>query len=38
VHVAIIGKAESPGIFEVHEILGKKKVLRRLERVKEEIG
>ena len=32
VRVAVTGKAESPGIFEVLEILGKEKVLKRLEK------
>ena len=32
VRVAVTGGAESPGIFEVLEILGKEKTLRRLER------
>ncbi|HYA12291.1 MAG TPA: glutamate--tRNA ligase [Thermodesulfovibrionales bacterium] len=38
VRVAVTGKAESPGIFEVLEILGKEKVLKRLERAIETIG
>jgi glutamyl-tRNA synthetase len=38
VRVSITGKAESPGIFEVLEILGKEKVLKRLERVIKKIG
>ena len=38
VRVAVTGKAESPGIFEVLEILGQEKVLRRLERAIKEIG
>jgi glutamyl-tRNA synthetase len=38
VRVAITGKTESPGIFEVLEILGKEKVLKRLERAIKEIG
>jgi glutamyl-tRNA synthetase len=38
VRVAVTGKAESPGIFEVLEILGKKKVLKRLEKAIEKIG
>jgi glutamyl-tRNA synthetase len=38
VRVAVTGKAESPGIFEVLEILGKEKVLKRLEKAIEEIG
>jgi glutamyl-tRNA synthetase len=38
VRVAITGKTESPGIFEVLEILGKEKVLNRLERVIKKIG
>jgi len=37
VRVSVTGKAESPGIFEVLEILGKEKVLRRLERAIEGI-
>lgn len=32
VRVAITGKTESPGIFEVLEIVGKKKALKRLEK------
>lgn len=32
VRVAITGKAESPGIFEVLEIVGKEKTLKRLEK------
>jgi glutamyl-tRNA synthetase len=32
VRVAVTGKAESPGIFEVLEILGKEKTLKRLEK------
>ncbi|MGB9716182.1 MAG: glutamate--tRNA ligase [Thermodesulfovibrionales bacterium] len=32
VRVAITGKTESPGIFEVLEIVGKEKVIRRLEK------
>ncbi len=32
VRVAVTGKTESPGIFEVLEILGKVKTLKRLER------
>jgi len=32
VRVAIVGKAESPGIFEVLEIVGKEKTLKRLEK------
>lgn len=32
VRVAITGKAESPGIFEVLEVLGKEKTLKRLEK------
>lgn len=38
VRVAVTGKAESPGIFEVLEILGKEKVLKRLEEAIKEIG
>ena len=38
VRVAVTGKAESPGIFEVLEILGREKVLKRLERAIEKIG
>jgi glutamyl-tRNA synthetase len=38
VRVAVTGKAESPGIFEVLEILGKEKVLKRLEKAIETIG
>jgi len=38
VRVAVTGKAESPGIFEVLEILGKGKVLKRLEKAIQEIG
>jgi glutamyl-tRNA synthetase len=38
VRVAVTGKAESPGIFEVLEVLGKEKVLKRLEKVIKEIG
>jgi glutamyl-tRNA synthetase len=38
VRVALTGKAESPGIFEVIEILGKEKVLKRLEKAIKEIG
>lgn len=38
VRVAVTGKAESPGIFEVLEIVGKKKTLRRLEKAIETIG
>jgi len=38
VRVAVTGKAESPGIFEVLEILGKEKVLKRLEKAIKEIG
>ena len=32
VRVAVTGKAESPGIFEVLEILGREKTLKRLEK------
>ncbi len=38
VRVAVTGKAESPGIFEVLEILGKEKTLKRLEKAIEIIG
>ena len=38
VRVAITGKAESPGIFEVVEIVGKEKTLRRLDKAIETIG
>jgi glutamyl-tRNA synthetase len=38
VRVSITGKTESPGIFEVLEIVGKEKVLKRLERAIEKIG
>jgi glutamyl-tRNA synthetase len=38
VRVAVTGKAESPGIFEVLEILGKEKTLKRLEKAVEGIG
>lgn len=38
VRVAVTGKAESPGIFEVLQVLGKEKVLRRLEKAVEIIG
>jgi len=38
VRVAVTGKAESPGIFEVLEMLGKEKVLKRLEKAIKEIG
>jgi glutamyl-tRNA synthetase len=38
VRVAITGKTESPGIFEVLEIVGKEKVLKRLERAIGKIG
>jgi glutamyl-tRNA synthetase len=38
VRVAITGKTESPGIFEVLEIVGKEKVLKRLEKAIEKIG
>jgi glutamyl-tRNA synthetase len=38
VRVAITGKAESPGIFEVLEIVGKEKTLRRLDKAIETIG
>jgi len=38
VRVAVTGKAESPGIFEVIEILGQEKVLKRLEKAIQEKG
>ncbi|MEW6001709.1 MAG: glutamate--tRNA ligase [Nitrospirota bacterium] len=38
VRVAMTGKTESPGIFDVLEILGKEKVLRRLEKAIKTIG
>ncbi len=38
VRVAMTGKTESPGIFEVLEISGKEKTLRRLERAIQVIG
>ena len=38
VRVAVTGRAESPGIFEVIEILGQEKVLKRLEKAIKEIG
>ena len=38
VRVAITGKTESPGIFEVLEIVGKEKTLRRLESAIKTIG
>ncbi len=38
VRVAVTGKTESPGIFEVLEIMGREKVLRRLEEAIETIG
>ena len=38
VRVAVTGKAESPGIFEVLEMLGKEKVLKRLEKAIKKIG
>jgi len=38
VRVAITGKTESPGIFEVLEIVGKEKTLRRLEKAIKTIG
>jgi glutamyl-tRNA synthetase len=38
VRVAITGKTESPGIFEVLEIVGKKKTLKRLEKAIKTIG
>ena len=38
VRVAMTGKTESPGIFEVLEILGKTKTLQRLERAIQTIG
>ena len=38
VRVAMTGKTESPGIFEVIEILGKAKTLRRLEKAMQSIS
>ncbi|MEW6214175.1 MAG: glutamate--tRNA ligase [Nitrospirota bacterium] len=38
VRVAITGKTESPGIFEVLEIVGKEKTLKRLEKAIQTIG
>jgi glutamyl-tRNA synthetase len=38
VRVAITGKAESPGIFEVLEIVGKEETIRRLEEAIKTIG
>jgi len=38
VRVAITGRTESPGIFEVLEIVGKEKTLKRLERAIKTIG
>jgi len=38
VRVAVTGGAESPGIFEVLEILGREKTLKRLEKAIETIG
>ncbi|MEW6417566.1 MAG: glutamate--tRNA ligase [Nitrospirota bacterium] len=38
VRVAITGKTESPGIFEVLEIIGKEKTLKRLEKAIKTIG
>jgi glutamyl-tRNA synthetase len=38
VRVAITGKTESPGIFEVLEIVGKEKTLKRLEKAIKTIG
>ncbi len=38
VRVAMTGKTESPGIFEVIEILGKEKTLRRLEKAIQSIS
>jgi glutamyl-tRNA synthetase len=38
VRVALTGRAESPGIFEVVEIIGKEKTLRRLEKAIQVIG
>ncbi len=38
VRVAITGKTESPGIFEVLEIIGKEKTLKRLEKAIKMIG
>jgi glutamyl-tRNA synthetase len=38
VRVAITGKTESPGIFEVLEVIGKEKALKRLEKAIQTIG
>jgi len=38
VRVAMTGGTESPGIFEVLEIIGKEKTLRRLEKAIKMIG
>jgi len=38
VRVAVTGKTESPGIFEVREIMGREKALRRLGKAIETIG
>jgi len=38
VRVAVTGRTESPGIFEVLEIVGREKTLKRLERAIETIG
>lgn len=38
VRVAVTGRTESPGIFEVLEILGKEKTIKRLERAIQTIG
>ncbi|MDI6889944.1 MAG: glutamate--tRNA ligase [Thermodesulfovibrionales bacterium] len=38
VRVAITGKTETPGIFEVLEIVGKEKVIKRLEKAIKTIG
>jgi glutamyl-tRNA synthetase len=38
VRVAMTGKTESPGIFEVLEVLGREKTLRRLDKAIEMIG
>jgi len=38
VRVAVTGRTESPGIFEVLEIIGKQKTLQRLEKAIQAIG
>ena len=38
VRVAVTGKTESPGIFEVLEIIGKEKTLKRLDKAIKTIG